>query len=485
MMKPARAQYKIQTCPSNDFDQLENLLNSMSEEGWELYSMHEVDTDDGYQYNCIFVRDAVFEDSIDESSDFLGFRSKMERIMNPILEPFDICMDIQKKIKDKRAKINQIKSLLDSTSDDNRDKLNDEISVTIKELNDLKQKLLQVLSPEIMHNKIGENKLSITLSEELLDLISPDKENNLISQIVKVRQNLTESLGYIIPKVHIDTDDALQANEFSINVRAIPAIKSFAYPGYVMYFRNELNLTKLPKDAIKDVDYITGKQILWIEESKTKDFWTKGLSAIEYISRVLDFVSIKHIEDIFDYSDVNRYIEIVGAQNLYLIENIIPDFLSIAEIKYILSNLIKENVSIKDIFYIFEKINDFADDASKEDLLGRVRIAMSRQISKSLANKQAVISAFELSDKTLNSLIEPDSTDEVLKVNAKVIEKIASKIEASLKKHNNETKDVILIAPMNIRQLMYLLISKFIPNIKVVSKEEILFEYQLEIIDYI
>ncbi len=485
MLKPSRAQYKIQTCPSNDFEQLESLLNSMSEEGWELYSMHEVDTDDGYQYNCIFVRDSVLDEFVDESSDFLGFRSKMERIMNPVLEPFDVCLDIQKKIKDKRAKINQIKSLLDSTSDKNRDNLNNQISVLIKELNDLKQKLLEVLSPEIMQNKIGENKLSISLSEELLDLISPDLENNLISKIVYIRQTLTESLGYIIPKVHIDTDDSIQANEFSINVRSIPAIKSFAYPGYIMYFRDELNLTKLPKDVIKDVDYITGKQIVWIEHSKTKDFWTKGLSAIEYISRLLNFVAIKHIEDIFDYSDVNRYIEIIGTQNLYLIENIIPDFLSVAEIKYILSNLIKENVSIKDIFYIFEKINDFADDASKEDLLGRVRIALGRQISQSLANKSGVINAFELSDKTLKSLVQPDSSDEVLKINAKVIEKIASKILTSADKSSQELKEIVLIAPNTIRQVMYLLLSKFIPNVRVVAKEEIVFEYQLEIIDYI
>ena len=61
----------------------------------------------------------------------------------------------------------------------------------------------------------------------------------------------------------------------------------------------------------------------------------------------------KYIDDIFDYSDINRYIEIVGNQNLYLVENIIPDYLSIAELKYILTNLIKEKVSIKDIVYIF------------------------------------------------------------------------------------------------------------------------------------
>ncbi len=28
---------------------------------WDLYSMHEVESDDGYQYNCIFATDASVE----------------------------------------------------------------------------------------------------------------------------------------------------------------------------------------------------------------------------------------------------------------------------------------------------------------------------------------------------------------------------------------------------------------------------------------
>ena len=51
-----------------------------------------------------------------------------------------------------------------------------------------------------------------------------------------------------------------------------------------------------------------------------------------------------------------------------------------------MTNLIKENVSIKDIVYVFEKINDFADETNKEELLERIRVSLSRQISKSLCD---------------------------------------------------------------------------------------------------
>ncbi|MBQ2645118.1 FHIPEP family type III secretion protein, partial [bacterium] len=277
-MKPSKTQYCIKSCPTDDTEQLQLLLNTMAAEGWDLYTMQEAeDENDGYQFNCIFVKE-VFPDDLsnEDFSDYFGFKTKMERIMTPKQEPIDICIDIQKKIKDKRAKIAKIKSLLDSTSEDSRKHLNEEISVNINELEDLKKKLFNMLSPDIMYNKLGVEKISILLSEELTDLLNPDAEINLLTKIVQVRQNLTEELGYILPEVRPQNGDCLQANEFAINIRGIQAVKSSCYPGYIMFFKDELNLDKLPKNTIKDLDPITGKKIVWIEEDKAKDFWTEG-----------------------------------------------------------------------------------------------------------------------------------------------------------------------------------------------------------------
>lgn len=121
-----------------------------------------------------------------------------------------------------------------------------------------------------------------------------------------------------------------------------------------MYFKDELNAPKLPKNSIKDTDPITGKKIVWIESDKSKNFWAQGLDSNEYIARLLEYVAITHVEEILDYADINKYIEIVALQNLFLIENIIPDFVSIGELKYLIANLIKERVSVKDIIYLLK-----------------------------------------------------------------------------------------------------------------------------------
>lgn len=482
-MKASKTQYCIKSCPTNDSEQLQLLLNTMSDEGWELYTMHEAeDENDGYQFNCIFVKEVFPDELTKDYSDYYGFKTKMERIMTPKQEPIDLCLDIQKKIKEKRAKIAKIKSELDSTSEDSRNQLNQEISVNIDQLESLKKKLFEYLSPDVMYGKIGEDRLTISLSEELSELVDPDTEVNLLSRIVQVRQNLTEQLGYIIPEVKPKNDDCLQANEFMIKIRGSQAMKSACYPKYRMYFKDELNLPKLPKNSIKDIDPITNKKIVWIEEEKSKDFWAQGLDCNEYIARLLDYVAVTYVDEILDYSDMNRYIEHVALKNLFLIENIIPDFVSIGELKYLIASLIKERVSVKDIMYVFEKLNDMASDPTKEELLCGLRRAFARQITASRVDKNGNINLIELSEKSLKDLSGKKSDDNVLKIESTKIEKIVKVIKEKAEENELAIKDITLVLPTGIRQIGFLVFSKFIPEITVVAREELTSDYPTKLI---
>ena len=401
----ARAKYKIITCPSDDAEQLENLLNSMSKAGWDLYTMHEIESDNGFCYNCIFVTDAQEEENSLEPDEIAVFKTRMEKMLSLDNNPYQKCVDIQKKIKDKREKIEDIKSKLEATPLNEREELNEKISSLISELNDLKKQLRQVISPDYVASSIGEEKLSISLSEEIIDLVNPDLNAVLVSETVNSRQKVVEQTGYIIPNVKFLDDDRLQANEFCINVRGVKAFSGFVYTGYLMFYADELSLDRLPNNSIRDNEQITGREIVWINIDHTKDFWTKGLKPEEYIAKALEFVCVKNIDELFDYNDLNRYVDIVVEKNPYLIENCVPDFISLAELKYLLVNLLKEQVSIKDISYIFEKINDFSDEEVKDDLLDKIRVSLSKQISSSLADDSNLISVIQLSTETIDSIL--------------------------------------------------------------------------------
>ena len=301
-----KMQYVIKTCPSDNTQELQNLLNEMSMNDWELYSMQEVENDEGQILcHCIFMREA--DSSADEiNADTINistFKSQMEKMLSPELSPYEICLDIQSKIRDQKAKIAKIKKELEgeAPASVSRKKLNDKISAGLKELEDLKIKLAKATSPDAMYSKLKEEKFSIHLSEEILGFIDPDneiQEEELVAETVKSRLKLTETLGYVIPKIVFQDDENLNPYEFSINIRGVEVFKSFVYPGFLMFFSDNLHLEKKIKNSVNDIDKITGRKIVWIEREKAKDFWQEGMSGSEFIARALEFCAIKYVDDL-------------------------------------------------------------------------------------------------------------------------------------------------------------------------------------------
>lgn len=481
MYRKNRMEYVIKTCSGDDAQELQNLLNEMSMNGWDLYSMHDVgDEETGSQLNCIFMREAKSENSTE--SDIISisdFKSQMEKMLSPKMTEYEQCLEIQSKIRREKDKINKIKAELEgeAPASVSRKKLNDRISAGLKELEDLKAQLNKATSPDLMYSKLHEEKLTIYLSEELLGFVDSDRNNTgeeLIAETVKSRLKLTEESGYIIPKVVFKDDENLNSCEFSIRIRGMEVFRAGVCPGYLMFYADEIHLGSKIKNTVSAVDEITDRKVIWIEKDKTKDFWQKGITPSEYIAKALEYIAVKYVDDLLDYDDIDKYLEVVEKENEFLVENLIPDLLTYADVKYLLTSLIKEKVSIKNITYIFEKINDFAEEGSKSDILNKIRLSLSRQICRNYVNDDGeTISAFELSDKTYSDIVLScdESDDSLIKIDGELAEKLANKIirkSKKLKIYNPK-----LIVPMDYRQIFFTILSLYLNNITVLSQEEI------------
>ena len=479
-----KMQYVIKTCSSENTQELQNLLNEMSMNDWELYSMQETENDEGQVLcHCIFMKE-VESDSNNSNSDILNiFKSRMEKMLSPELSPYEICLEIQGKIREQKAKIAKYKIELEgeAPASVSRKKLNDKISAGLKELDELKLKLSKATSPDSMYSKLKEEKLSIHLSEEILN--NPDSfEEELVAETVKSRYKLTNEIGYVIPKIIFEDDDTLNPYEFCIKVRGLEVFKANVYPEYLMFFEKELQLDEKIENSITEVDEITGKNIVWIEKSTAKDFWQKGLSCPEFIARAIEFIAVKYVDSLLDYEELDKYIDVVSNMNEFLVENIIPDYISIADLRFILTSLVREKVSIKDITAIFEKINDFIQESTKSDLIKKIRLSLSRQICKNYTDENGVISGFEVSEKTLENFTPnfEEDDDSIVRIDASFAETLAHTIEEQAKKYNIENP--ILFVPLELRHLLFTLLSNYLNNITVLAQEEIGCNAEIDVI---
>ena len=107
MYNKNKMQYVVKTCSGDDVQDLQNLLNEMSNNGWELYSMQEVESDEGFVYNCIFMAPAksVTDSNAADEINISTFKSQMEKMLSPKLTPYESCLEIQSKIRTQKEKI--------------------------------------------------------------------------------------------------------------------------------------------------------------------------------------------------------------------------------------------------------------------------------------------------------------------------------------------------------------------------------------------
>ena len=197
----------------------------------------------------------------------------------------------------------------------------------------------------------------------------------------------------------------------------------------------------------------------------------------------MEFIAVKFVDEILDYNELDNYIEVVDDNNSYLIENLIPEYLTLADLRYILTSLITEKVSIKDITFILEKINDFANDCDKTDILRKLRLSIGRQITKSYINEDGIIPALEITEDSLlnvcETAVEEDEAEEIIKIDAKYADQLAKKIEKLMKKYDCRT----IIVPLEFRHLIFKMLSSYFNEVSVLAREEVSFYAPIEIFE--
>ena len=482
-----KMQYVIKSVPTDNKQALEDLLNEMSEQGWDLYTMHEIEGETSIDFNCIFTREKqsdVSGEDLEELVNVTSFKHKMEKMLAAPTSPYESCKEIQLKISNQKERIKRIKSQLesDNLSNDEKNHLNAQMSDELRELDILKQSLMKEISPESMYSSLKEEKFTVNLSDEIIDLVSLEYNDGLLSETVKIRQKLTESLGYVIPHIHFHNGDDLGQNEFSIKLHDVEVLKGLVFPNYMAYYKEDLKGYNISEDDIVFVVCISVNKMVWINQEKTKDFWLRGLTAVEYIGLAIEHISIKEVSDIMDYNDINSYVEIVLKNNSFLVDNIIPDFLTASDLKYLLTCLIRERVSVKNIVYLFEKINDYANEPTKEDLLDKVRLAFSKLIVKDLA-KDGELKVLEFSDETLEKVsgfFDQEDGENIIRIDANDVQSIVFSVNKIAKRKKLERP--ILVVPMDLRHMVFVILSEFVPNITVLACEELVSDCNIKFI---
>jgi flagellar biosynthesis protein FlhA len=106
------------------------------------------------------------------------------------------------------------------------------------------------------------------------------------------------------------------------------------------------------------------------------------VDAVSVLATHLTEVIKAHADEILSRQETQNLIDNIKKTSPSVVEEVVPDLLSVGEIQKVLANLLHERVSIRDMATILEVLSDYAKMTKDTDVLTEyVRHALARQIT--------------------------------------------------------------------------------------------------------
>lgn len=327
--------------------------------------------------------------------------------------------------------------------------------------------------------------IALEIGYGLISLVDESHTDNLIEHISAIRKQCAMEMGIIVNPIRIRDNLHLEANEYILKIKGNEVA------------RGQINTNKaLVIDPGGGIEGLEGRETtepafglpaLWIEEESRELADLKGYTVIDPV-----IVLVTHLKEIIKQNsfelmgrqEVKQLLESIKEKYNVVVDELIPDVMSLGEVQKVLQNLLKEDVPINDLVTILEVLADQGVVTKDTEILTEhVRHGLQRTIVNSRLNEEGVLNVVtihpQLEDligrniqKTISGSIPILDPQDITKIFDGV-----KQIEDSLVA--NGIQPLILTSP-KIRVAFKNLISFNFPNLKVFSLNDIPNDIEIE-----
>lgn len=257
--------------------------------------------------------------------------------------------------------------------------------------------------------------ISLELGYGLIPMVDVDTGGRLLNRLKGIRKKLSAEMGFLLPSIRIrdNLDSAPDAYQIVINgsvrgVGVIAAGKEMAInPGNV--------LSEIPGEAGKDPAF--GLDAVWIDPSEREYAQAVGYTVVDastVIATHLNSVIKNNADELMTYDVAQQLIDKIAETSPKLIEDFIPEKLTLGTVVRVLQNLLRERVPLRDMRTILETL---AEESGRTQDAGQlcalVRPKLARLIVQDIIDPDETLAVMTL-DPTLEQLL----TDLVSRANS-------------------------------------------------------------------
>jgi flagellar biosynthesis protein FlhA len=328
--------------------------------------------------------------------------------------------------------------------------------------------------------------IGLEVGYRLIPLVDKGQGGELLGRIKGVRKKLSQELGFLVPAVHIRDNLDLSPNAYRISLMGVVVGEAEVRHDCELAINPGQVYGKL--DGIETKDPAFGLEAVWITAEQREHAQTLGYTVVDTATVVATHISqvlTNNAAKLLGYEEVQQLMDMLARQSPKLVDGFIPDIMPLGSVVKVMQNLLNEGVSVRDLRTIVQTLLEYGSkSADTEVLTAAVRIALKRMIMQELSGPELEIPVITLApelEQMLHKSMQATGGDGP-NIEPGLAERMQQSLLSAAQKQEMVGQPAILLTSGMLRSTLSRFVKYTIPNLRVISYQEIPDEKQIRIV---
>ena len=223
---------------------------------------------------------------------------------------------------------------------------------------------------EAVQNDVEEAKPSLEMAEDVSSLINvepieveigygliplADEANggDLLQRIVSIRRQCAIDMGILVQPIRIRDNLQLNPNQYSIKIKG-NVVATYDLMPTMLLCMNPMG-GEIDIDGIRVKEPTFGLDALWINSDKAEEAELYGLTVVDpttiLVTHLLEIIKSK-AHELIGRQEVKLIIDSAKERYSAVVDELIPDLMTLGEVQKVLQNLLREKINLISIYCI-------------------------------------------------------------------------------------------------------------------------------------
>jgi flagellar biosynthesis protein FlhA len=329
--------------------------------------------------------------------------------------------------------------------------------------------------------------LALEVGYGLIPLVDVEQDGELLERIKSIRRQIAQEVGIVVPSIHIQDNMKLKPGAYSILLKGIEVARGDLMINHLLAMNPGHADESIKGIATREPTY--GLDAFWIKPAVREDATTKGYTVVDLATVMtthLSDVIRRHARELVGRQEVQKMLDTLKASHPKVVEELVPNLLSLGGVVRVIQNLLQEQVPVRDMLTIMESLADWAPTYKKVDILTEyVRQALARTISSYYQTSEGNLHVLTLDQRVERKVAESlQQTDQgtFLAIDPVYAKSIMDDLTVKMADYKNLGVQPLLVCSAQIRSHFKKLADRFVPGLAVLSYDEIVSSAKIQIV---